>query len=142
MSNGNIGNVGRSFYFDAGTQYILNKSVMCASFCKMIKPKNIQFSYIIDAHLKYIHATNKMLIYKSQGANGINNFRFENMVNEEILNIPKGNLLDALASQFEVIYTEISNLRIQLKLLKEARDILLPRLRRWSIDSEDMEIAV
>ncbi len=142
MSNGNIGNVGRSFYFDEGTQQILNKPVMCASFCKMIKPKSRSYSYIIDSHLKYIHATNKMIIYKSQGANGINNFRFENMINEEIINVPKGNFLDSFVDKVEVIYSEMSNLRVQIKFLKEARNILLPRLMTGMIDVDELEVAV
>jgi type I restriction enzyme S subunit len=108
----------------------------------MIKPKSLEFSYLIDSHLKYIHNTDEMLIYKSQGANGINNFRFKDMVNDEVISIPNGRHLINLTEIFKNIYSEKSNLTIQIKLLKEARDILLPRLMTGMIDTDDMDIAV
>lgn len=85
MSNGNINNIGRSFYFDESLESQLGKDVMCASFCKLLRPKNLHLSYLIDMHLKYLHKNNQMLVYKSQGANGINNFQFDNMISEELL---------------------------------------------------------
>lgn len=142
MSNGNINNVGRSFYFDRGTKDILNENVMCASFCKMIKPKNINVSYLLDQHLKYIHSTDKMLIYKSQGANGINNFRFEDMINEELIYVPEDDLLEKLTKSFSKIYDLVSTYRMQIKLLNESRDILLPRLMTGMIDVEKLDIEV
>ncbi|MCP4699689.1 MAG: restriction endonuclease subunit S [Gammaproteobacteria bacterium] len=140
MSNGNIGNVGRSFYFDDGTAEQLGGSVMCASFCKLLRPKNIGLSYMIDVHLKYIHKNNQMLTYKSQGANGINNFRFEDMISEEQIPIPKEKHLKTLVKQLEAAYFLCSTLRQQNQLLKEARDILLPRLMTGMIDVEKIEL--
>ena len=40
------------------------------------------------------------------------------------------------------LYSEISNLIDQNQLLKEARDILLPRLMTGMIDTDDMDIAI
>ena len=140
MSNGNIGNVGRSFYFDCGLSKILSKPTICASFCKMIRPKAINLSYLIDAHLKYIYNTNKMLVYKAQAANGINNFNFDEMIKDEELFIPKGEKLDILTDSIRVNYDAISNIRIQNQHLKEARDILLPRLMTGMIDVEQMSL--
>lgn len=138
MSNGNISNVGRSFYFDYSLSKILSKPTICASFCKMIRPKSVNLSYIIDAHLKYIYNNDKMLIYKAQAANGINNFNFDEMIKDEELYIPEGNHLNELSSSIKVNYDAISNIRVQNHLLKEARDILLPRLMTGVIDVEEM----
>lgn len=138
MSNGNINSVGRSYFFDSSISKYLRKPFMCASFCKMLRPKPA-FATLIALHLKYIHATNNMLIYKSQGANGINNFQFENMLSEEELFIPKRKLLDAFTKKIERILTLASNLRLQNVYLKEARDILLPRLMSGEIDVEKMK---
>lgn len=128
MSNGNMNSVGRSFFFDGTFEARFNKPFMCASFCKMMRPKNLDLAYLIDLHLKYIHSTNNMLIYKAQGANGINNFRFEDMINEEELFIPKDGVFNDLISAIKSIYELAANLRIQVSLLKGACDILLPRL--------------
>lgn len=140
MSNGNIGNVGRSFYFDSGLSKVLSKPTICASFCKMIRPKALNLSYLIDAHLKYIYNTDKMLVYKAQAANGINNFNFDEMIKDEELYIPKGEKLDVLTDSIKVNYDAISNIRIQNQRLKEARDILLPRLMTGMIDVEKMKL--
>lgn len=47
MSNGNIGNVGRSFFFDGSLEQTLGCPIMCASFCKMLRPKSLEYAYII-----------------------------------------------------------------------------------------------
>ena len=136
MSNGNIGNVGRSFFFDGSLETALSIPIMCASFCKMLRPKSLELGYIIDLHLKYIHRTDTMLVYKSQGANGINNFRFEDMIADEELFIPQNEYYELFVEPIKNIYNLISNLRIQISLLKEARDLLLPRLMTGMIDVE------
>ncbi len=138
ISNGNINNIGRSFYFDESLESQLGKDVICASFCKLLRPLNFHLSYLIDIHLKYIHQNNQMLVYKSQGANGINNFQFENMISEELLPVPNGKALDEIIASFHSIYKAVSTLRRQNHLLKEARDILLPRLMTGMIDVEQL----
>ncbi|WP_242131334.1 restriction endonuclease subunit S [Aestuariivivens marinum] len=140
MSNGNIDNVGRSFYFDIGLSEILNKPTICASFCKMLRPKSVELSYLIDAHLKYIYSSNKMLVYKVQAANGINNFNFEEMIRDEELFIPEGENLNILVNSIKSCYKLISNIRIQNQYLKEARDILLPRLMTGMIDVKKINV--
>ena len=140
MSNGNIDNVGRSFYFNGDFIKQIQYPAICASFCKMLRPKNIEFSFIIDSHLKYIYHTNRMLVYKSQAANGINNFRFEDLITDELLMIPKGELLSRFVDSLKPKYQLISNFRRQIKLLREARDILLPRLMTGMIDVEKLEL--
>ena len=140
MSNGNLGNIGRSCYFDEGIASQLGGSAMCASFCKLLRPKSIELSYIIDVHLKYIHKNNQMLAYKSQGANGINNFRFEDMISEEQIPLPEGKNLEALVTKLSESYILRSNLRQQIQKINEIRDILLPRLMTGMIDVENIKL--
>lgn len=137
MSNGNIKNVGRSLYFDEGIKEYLGDVAMCASFCKMMRPKKQEHSYLIDQHIKYIHRNNQMLVYKSQAANGINNFRFEDMIKDESINIPEGKILDLITNRLGNYYKAISTFRKQIHFLSEARDILLPRLMTGMIDVEE-----
>jgi type I restriction enzyme, S subunit len=134
ISNGNINSVGRSFRFDESLYTILKQKIICASFCKMLRPKSIELSYLLAAHIQYIYKTDKMLVYKSQGANGINNFRSENMITEELIPVPKDHILKTLIVQLEPQFKLISNLRHQIKLVTEARDILLPRLMKGLIE--------
>lgn len=71
----------------------------------------------------------RMLPYKKQGSNGINNFAFEDFLEHNFL-VPKAELLE----QFEIIMTKISNCQNQLVLLKESRDRLLPKLMSGEIE--------
>ena len=136
ISNGNVNNVGRSLFVDDSLINVFSYECICASFCKMIRPKNSKHSFFLDQHIKYIYRTNKMYVYKSQGANGINNFRFNDMIQDEIIFIPNEKSGNSLFNKFEKIYNQISNLKYQIKLLAEARDILLPRLIDGKINLE------
>ena len=51
------------------------------------------------------------------------------------------NLKESLFNKFEKIYNQISNLKYQIKLLAEVRDILLPRLIDGNIDLENNTIS-
>ena len=140
MSNGNFNNVGRSLFFDSGLKSIYSVGCMCASFCKMIRPKNLDFSYLIYVHIKYIHETGLMNVYKSQGANGINNFNFEEMINKESINVSIGDDVTKLSIILKNILSEQSNLRIQIKNLKKIRNIVLSQLMESKININNFNI--
>ena len=55
---------------------------------------------------------------------------------------PEESVIDNFNDVCSPMYSEIFNLTNQNKLLKEARDILLPRLMTGMIDTDDMDIAV
>jgi type I restriction enzyme S subunit len=56
--------------------------------------------------------------------------------------IPDDDILKAFQKNITSMFSEIKNLQKQNQLLKEARDILLPRLMTGMIDTDDMDIAV
>jgi type I restriction enzyme S subunit len=55
---------------------------------------------------------------------------------------PEESVIDNFNDVCSPMYSKIFNLTNQNKLLKEARDILLPRLMTGMIDTDDMDIAV
>jgi len=59
-----------------------------------------------------------------------------------LLNIPTEEIRDKYHFSMKKVFDEIQVLANQNKLLREARDILLPRLMTGMIDVEDMEIAI
>ena len=134
ISNGNINSIGRSLFCDKDFLKMFNHKVICASFCKMLRAKDNLKSILLDAHIKYLHKTDKMSVYKSQGANGINNFRSDEMIKKENIPFPiNRDDLKLLANGLEIFNTLNSNLRYQNRLLKESRDILLPRLMSGAV---------
>ena len=104
----------------------------CCAF--LVKDKSY-LSYFLHQYLLY--NKNYILNYRMGAAQ-------ENISQGIIQNIkiilPKEDLLLAFEKITQQIYQEIENMIRQNKLLKEARDILLPRLMTGMIDVEQMNI--
>ncbi len=122
LSNGNINNVGRSLYV---SEYILNKFdyLMCASFCKTLRPKNSRYGKAINFMVIYLQKSNLLSFYKNTGTNGINNFNFKRFLRQEVI-VPSEYLLDKIQD----IYNLVDKYRDEIINLKKQRDLLLPRL--------------
>lgn len=129
LSNGNINNIGRCLIVD---KYILShnkKPTICASFCKLLRPKTKIIAILLFQEIQYLQESGNMLPYKKHGANGINNFAFEDFLQHEVI-VPDDFRVDI----FEKLRDKISILRYQIAQLKEARDRLLPKLMNGEID--------
>lgn len=72
----------------------------------------------------------RMLPYKKQGANGINNFAFDDFLSHELLVSNNIELMD----EFKDIMDLICNIRQRLTILRESRDRLLPKLMNGEIE--------
>lgn len=130
LSNGNINNIGRSLLID---DFILNKcgeNTICASFCKFFRPVNRACGLMLYWEIQEMQTSGRILPFKKQGANGINNFAFEDFLNHQLL-IPDS---DGMFSCFESIMAKMSNCQRQLAILIEARDRLLPKLMSGEIE--------
>jgi restriction modification system DNA specificity domain protein len=130
LSNGNIDNIGRSLLID---ELILNncgENTICASFCKLFRPLDKIHSLLLYLEILDMNSSGRMLPYKKQGSNGINNFAFEDFLLHELL-IP----LDYKMVEFiDTIMSKIMVARSQLALLQEARNRLLPKLMSGEIE--------
>ncbi len=130
LSNGNIDNIGRSLLID---ELILNncgENTICASFCKLFRPLDKIHSLLLYLEILDMNSSGRMLPYKKQGSNGINNFAFEEFLSHELL-IPSDH---KLVERIDTIISKIMIARSQLALLKEARDRLLPKLMSGEIE--------
>lgn len=130
LSNGNIDNIGRSLLID---ELILNncgKNTICASFCKLFRPLDKIHSLLLYLEILDMNSSGRMLPYKKQGSNGINNFAFEDFLLHELL-IPSDYKMVAF---IDTIMSKIMVARSQLALLQEARDRLLPKLMSGEIE--------
>ncbi len=130
LSNGNIDNIGRSLLID---ELILNncgENTICASFCKLFRPLDKIHSLLLYLEILDMNSSGRMLPYKKQGSNGINNFAFEDFLLHELL-IP----LDSKMVEFiDTIMSKIMVARSKLALLQEARNRLLPKLMSGEIE--------
>ena len=126
ISNGNIDNIGRSLLIDDLILGNCGENTICASFCKLFRPLDRLHALLLYLEIQDMNASGRMMLYKKQGSNGINNFAFNDFISHEVLVPNKPYHLLLIGRMIE----KTSIVREQLSLLKQARDRLLPKLMR------------
>ena len=131
LSNGNIDNIGRSLLVSDDMLSWFDDVVICASFCKFMRPIDNQMSIALAWHIKYLQSSGKMKVFKNAGANGINNFAFDEFLDSEI---QLGDFDSKLFTVLDNMTLQIQTMRSQIRTLTEARDRLLPKLMSGEIE--------
>ena len=134
ISNGQINNIGRTVLIPKRLLGQFDQPVMCASFAKLIRVNEKVSPEFFYLYLNEGQENGLLYQYKSNSANGINNFAFETFIDEVKITIPKEIELKAFTEKVKPILTLISILGEQNSKLREARDILLPRLINGQIE--------
>ena len=130
MGQGTLGRVSKNVSIDE--RMIIHN---CIAY---LRAKNIYSQYMlfyfISSHQEYFESL-------AQGSTGQSTLKKE-LVSNLLITLPE----DKIFNKFDLIvsskWSEIGTLKRQNKLLKEARDILLPRLMTGMIDTNDMDIAI
>ena len=130
LSNGNINNIGRCLLIDDLILRNCGDNTICASFCKLFRPLDRIHALTLYWEIQDMQSSGRMLPYKKQGANGINNFAFEDFLSHELL-VPDD---ESLLKPFEDVMRKMSNIQSQFALLIQARDRLLPKLMSGEIE--------
>ncbi len=110
------------------------KPVMCASFCKMLRPNENVTPEFFYLYLLASHENGVIAQYEKHSASNIVNYGFEEFIGEQKITIPKESELKAFTEKVKPIFTLISTLGDQNSKLREARDILLPKLMCGQIE--------
>ena len=131
LSNGNIDNIGRSLLVSDDMLSWFDDVVICASFCKFMRPIDNQMSIALAWHIKYLQSSGKMKVFKNAGANGINNFAFDEFLDSEI---QLGDFDSKLFTVLGNMTLQTQTMRSQIRTLTEARDRLLPKLMSGEIE--------
>ncbi len=134
ISNGQINNIGRTVLISKRLLGQFDKPVMCASFAKLIRVNEKISPEFFYLYFNESQENGLLYQYKSNSANGINNFAFETFIDEVKITIPKETELKAFTDRVKPIFALISTLGEQNSKLREARDILLPRLMSGQIE--------
>jgi type I restriction enzyme S subunit len=135
VSGGSKGQpVGRSILVTEKMLQQFGKPVMCASFCKMLRPNENVTPEFFYLYLLASHANGVIAQYEKHSASNIVNYGFEEFIMEQKITIPKETELRAFTEKVKPIFTLISTLGEQNGKLKEARDILLPKLMNGQIE--------
>ena len=135
VSGGSKGQpVGRSILITEKMLQQFGKPVMCASFCKMLRPNETVTPEFFYLYLLASHENGVIAQYEKHSASNIVNYGFEEFIGEQKITIPKESELKALTEKVKPIFTLISTLGEQNSKLREARDILLPKLMNGQIE--------
>ncbi|WIG60504.1 MAG: Type I restriction-modification system, specificity subunit S [Ktedonobacterales bacterium] len=139
--NANSRTIGKSLLITSGILRRLGGDVICASFCKLFRPKEPQMGPLMHLHLKYLHDEGRMAFYQNVATNGIGNFQATRFVQSEYLALPNDKSLRALAmSTFSDLTS--SNLADTCDTLRRTRDLLLPKLISGELDVEHIAIEI
>jgi type I restriction enzyme S subunit len=119
------------------TQHVLDLfdgDVICASFCKLIRPKDAKHSKFLSLNFRLLFNQGLFDYFQNIATNGIANLQAERFMDRHLIPFHEG--IDL--SIFESLDTSLLA-RLQAKL-RETRDTLLPRLIFGKLSVETLEI--
>lgn len=108
--------------------------VMCASFCKLLRPASRELSYFTFLFLRFLRVVKGTEVFEIRSASNIVNYNWTAFLKFQKVKVPDDKTLKEFNAIIDPIYKQIYNLGHQNRLLKEARDILLPRLMTGMIE--------
>ncbi|MDA3049314.1 restriction endonuclease subunit S [Campylobacter sp. JMF_02 ED1] len=126
--------VGRVILIDEDLLEQFDSKVICASFCKKISLKQDKISSIYFYYwMKFLYDTRIIDKFQLQST-GIINFKFDYFLRQGDVLLPPKLLMDKFCDIVSVIRKNISKIANQNELLKQQRDLLLPRLMSGKIN--------
>jgi type I restriction enzyme S subunit len=126
--------VGRSLLLTEKLINQFSKPVMCASFCKLLRPNSKISPEYIYLFLLEGYENGMIKQYEKHSASNIVNYGFEEFISERKLIVPPELELKYFTNKMKPIFNLISTLGEQNSKLREARDILLPRLMNGEVE--------
>ena len=141
VSGGSKGQpVGRTLFLNKNLFNQFKENVICASFCKLLRVDSEQIiPEYVYLHLLNIYDNGEIEKYQTQST-GIINFKFTFFIENEKILIPTQDIINKFKNVIVPIYNEIFLLGNKNQILKQTRDILLPRLISGEINVENMEV--
>ena len=116
---------GRSMILTTDILERFDGTVVCASFCRRLRPSTWVEGLIASQHLDYLNSIEKMWEYQLQST-GISNFQTKRFLDEEQVIWPDPKIAKAFANVVSPIVKTTN--RNENKTIAETRDALLPRL--------------
>lgn len=108
--------------------------VMCASFCKKLRPKSEELSLLIAESIRYAYLTEGLRVFEKRSAGNIINFHWDEFLDNFVLKIPPANSLETFLKMADLIHKSKILKANEMKLAREARDRLLPKLMSGELE--------
>ena len=117
-----------------------DNAVMPASFCKLARPIERKYSSFLFLFWRFLRKIKGTEVFEIRSASNIVNYNWTAFLKFQKIKKPSETELEKLNKIVEPIYKQVYTLGNQNQCLKEARDILLPRLMTGMVDVEKLEI--
>jgi type I restriction enzyme S subunit len=118
---------------------LFDGDVMCASFCKLARPAEEIFSVFLFHFLRFLRKTKAAEVFEIRSASNIVNYNWTAFLKFQKVKTPPKELLELFDQKISTIHNQIYNIASQNQHLRQARDILLPRLMTGMIDVESYD---
>ena len=125
---------GRSLLIRAEILNLFKMPVMCASFCKLIRLEDNQLSQYFYDYLQYCKNSGITEKYDMRSASSIVNYRWKDFLTQEKILMPPNEILKYYSNFAEANYHKMMNCALQINLLRNARNRLLPKLMNGEIE--------
>lgn len=114
---------------------LLNKPAICASFCKLIRPIEIDYSQYMYSYLQFLRASGKTAEYDKRSARSIVNYRWKDFLVQEYTLLPELTVLKHFNRYIDAYYKKITTCANIISIASDTRDRLLSKLM-----SREMEV--
>jgi type I restriction enzyme S subunit len=140
VSGGSKGQpVGRALLVHPKILSALGRDVMCASFCKLLRPKTSRVGVThLYQYLLEIYSNGIIEKYQVQST-GITNFKFAVFLEDAKLAVPTEDIRGEFEQLCRPILDSVSVLGCKNENLRKTRDLLLPKLVSGEISVEHLE---
>lgn len=105
----------------------IGRDLICASFCKIVRAKSTELSYLLLNHIRYIYENGHIMKYQVQST-GISNFKFKVFLESELMVVPDAGIRADFLEKIEKFTDMCQKLAFANHNLKKQRDLLLPKL--------------
>lgn len=132
--------LGRTLHISKGLLDFFEDNVICASFCKLLRPnKQIISSLYLKYFFRIYYESGMVGTFQTQST-GISNYHFEDFIKYQTLIVPNMDILNTFDSIVSKLMAIKDILAQKNNILIKTRDILLPRLLSGKLFVEDLDI--
>lgn len=108
--------------------------VICASFCKLVRPLNEEISQYLFDHFRYLRLSKITEEFDKRSASSIVNYRWKDFLCQRTVLYPDSKVLKKYNGLSVPLYDKIISLSLQIESARLSRDMLLPKLMSGEIE--------
>ncbi len=119
---------GRTIYINDLNRRLFPNPIIFSNFCRLIRPKQIDFSYFLYLYLQYLYNQDEFFNLEN-GSSGIKNLDYKYLLTSLEFPLPIDiNIVIGFNTEVKLYFEKINRNKLQIQTLTKLRDTLLPKL--------------